>query len=422
MNTQSYQIVSDLESKTTDYTPRGGCADFVYSHDREVIAEGASETGKTLAACWKIHLLAIKYPGLNGAIVRNTYKSMPGSVLQTFGRVIDGAPVVVYGGERPEKYIYNNKSVIWVGGMDNPDKVLSSERDFVYVNQAEEMNLDAWEKLLTRTTGRGAIMPYTQLMGDCNPAGSKHWIKTRSKTGRLRLIHTIHQDNPTLYDDHGKLTKHGASVMNDLSSLTGVRRKRLFEGIWATAEGAVYDTFDSAVHVLERDPKEMVAWYLGLDEGYTNPAVILLVGEDSDKRHHIFKEFYKRGVLQQAIVEQAAIWTKEYQISLAAVDAAAAGLIADLRNNNIPAQPSKGRVLDRIQLVQDRLKIQGDKRPRLTIDPSCVNTINDFESRVWKPEKDEPVKENDHGTDAYEYLDNLVGGSRPYAADLIDFV
>jgi phage terminase large subunit len=54
--------------------------------------------------------------------------------------------------------------------------------------------------------------------------------------------------------------------------------------------------------------------------------------------------------------------------------------------------------------VQDLLKIQGDGKPRLTVDPSCVNVINEFESYTWKPEKDEPVKENDHAMDAVRYL------------------
>lgn len=420
MTQTAYELVSAPGDSTAEYTPRGGCSDFVYSKDREVIAEGPSETGKTLAACWKMHILAIKYPGLNGAIVRNTYKSIPGSVLQTFRRVIDGAPVEPYGGEKPEKYSYANGSVIWVGGMDNPDKVLSSERDFIYVNQAEELKLDAWEKLLTRTTGRGAVMPYTQLMGDCNPAGSKHWIRERAAAGRLRLIHTTHRDNPTIYDASGNLTEHGKSVMSDLQSLTGVRRKRLFEGIWATAEGAVYDMFDASIHVKVRDGAEMKQWGLAMDAGYTHPAVILLIGVDNDGRWHIFREFYERGKLQEDIVARAKDWflhaylpTKNddkdpvwIHCSMVAVDEAAAGLIADLRNNGIPAQGAKGRVFAGISAVQDRLKIQGDGLPRLTVDPSCVNTINEFESYQWKPEKDEPVKENDHAMDAIRYFND----------------
>jgi phage terminase large subunit len=53
--------------------------------------------------------------------------------------------------------------------------------------------------------------------------------------------------------------------------------------------------------------------------------------------------------------------------------------------------------------VQDLLKIQGDGKPRLTVAPGCDNTINEFESYVWKPEKDEPVKLDDHAMDALRY-------------------
>lgn len=421
----SYVVHASEGLKDAVYTPYGGCAEFFYCKDAEFIAEGPAETGKTLAACWKAHLLSLKYAGSNGAIVRKTQKSIYGTVLQTFDRVIKDSPVRPFGGEKPEKYIYPNGSTIWIGGMDNPDKVLSSERDWIYVNQAEELTPDDWEKMLTRTTGRGSVMPYTMLFGDCNPGGSMHWIRKRKG---LRLIRTTHRDNPTLYNQAtGELTEQGKRTMARLDSLTGVRRKRLKDGIWATAEGAVYDNFDVSVHVKERNPSEMLSWYLAQDEGYTNPAVILLVGIDNDSRWHVAKEWYESGKLQSKVVEQA----KRYcdviarygrmnksgvNIGVSAVDKAAAGLIADLQNNNIPALGAKGRVLDGIQRIQDRLKVAGDGRPGITIDPSCVNTINEFESYVWKQNsagisKDEPVKENDHAMDALRYLDEVAEGT-----------
>lgn len=407
----TYQIQASELLTDAHYKPRGGCAEFLYCKEPEFIAEGPAETGKTLAACWKIHLLALKYPGLNGAIVRKTQKSVYGSVLQTFERVIKDAPVEPYGGSRPEQYIYANGSKIWVGGMDNPDKVLSSERDFFYVNQAEELTIDDWEKMTTRTTGRGSVMPYTFTMGDCNPGGSKHWIRERAKLGKLLTIRTTHQDNPTLYDEAGNLTAQGKRTMATLDSLTGVRHKRLRLGIWATAEGAIYENFDPAHHVKERPDDEMKDWFLACDEGYTNPAVILLVGRDSDQRLHIAREFYKRGVLQADYVRQALEWAKEKHAS-AIVDEAAAGLIADMRNAGMSATGAKGRVLDGIQAVQNLLMIQGDGKPRLTVDPSCVNVVNEFESYIWKPEKDEPVKENDHAMDALRYL--IIGTSKSW--------
>jgi phage terminase large subunit len=420
----TYIIEADPLATVTDFTPYGGNEALIYSRDPEVLVEGPAETGKTLAACWKTHLIASKYPGAQLAILRKTQASIYGSVLQTFQRVIAGAPIQPYGGEKPEKYIYPEKdgkhSVVWIGGMDNRDRVLSSERDAIQTCQTEEFSVDDWEYLTTRTTGRGAIIPYPQLFGDCNPGGSLHWIKQRNKAGHLQLIRTTHQDNPSLFNRDGSPTPQGTKTLARLSALTGVRRKRLFEGIWATAEGAVYDTFDSSIHVKVRDPKEMKSWYLAIDEGYTNPAVILLVGEDSDGRTHTFNEFYERGKLQSVVVAAAVefcTWVRnntDKYVNLAAVDESAAGLIADLLNSNVPAVGAKGRVLDGIQLMQDRLKVQPDGLPRETVDPSCVNSINEYESYIWKKAtttgviKDEPNKENDHAMDARRYLETLL--------------
>ena len=62
------------------------------------------------------------------------------------------------------------------------------------------------------------------------------------------------------------------------------------------------------------------------------------------------------------------------------------------------------QIMEGIARVQNRLKVQADGRPRYTVDPSCVEHINEFESYVWRPEKDVPVKENDHSLDAVRYL------------------
>jgi phage terminase large subunit len=193
----------------------------------------------------------------------------------------------------------------------------------------------------------------------------------------------------------------------------------LLLGQWSTAEGVVYDTFDANIHVKNRDDKEFIKWHLSCDEGYTNPAVILVVGVDSDGRWHIANEFYERGVLQSRFIDEVKKRYIERNADIVAVDESAAGLIADMQNNGVRAIPAKGRVLDGIQKIQDRLRLQGDGLPRLTVDPSCVNVINEFESYVWKKSKDgngkdEPMKDNDHAMDPLRYLEDA---SKRYSYD-----
>jgi len=437
-----YRIIADPNAKT-GYEFRGANLAALACKEPAYILAGPADTGKTVVSCVKIHLSCLRYPGSQHAILRKTFASMPGSVLQTFSRIVKGSPVTTMGGDKPTKYNYRNGSVVWVAGLDNPERALSSERDSIYINQAEELTKNDWEMISTRCTGRAAVIPYPQLFGDCNPSGSRHWIKELAAAKALLLLTANHRDNPTIYDEQGNVLPGAQRRLDVLSKLTGVRRKRLFEGIWATAEGAVYDNFDAQVHVLVKDPATMRRFFLTLDEGFTNPAVILLVGEDNDGRWHVFKEFYETGVLQGRVVETTVAWHHYPLIKLAGyedeqllarfrrrnsmgidewqkeqaikvcetvcVDEAAAGLIADLRAASVPAIGGKGRVLDGINAIQNRLAIAGDGKPRLTFDPSCVNCINEFESYVWQKDKpkDTPVKEHDHTSDALRYLHNV---------------
>jgi phage terminase large subunit len=105
---------------------RGDALKLWDSTDHEAIIAGPAETGKTWAALHKLNMLMWKYPGAQAAIVRKTYQSMHGSVLQTYRRILAqvGKPVHAFGGEKPEWFDYPNGSRVFVGGMDNPQKVL----------------------------------------------------------------------------------------------------------------------------------------------------------------------------------------------------------------------------------------------------------------------------------------------------------
>ena len=54
--------------------------------------------------------------------------------------------------------------------------------------------------------------------------------------------------------DDGTPTAAGVDYFAKLDALTGVRRLRLKDGIWASAEGVIYEDWDEAVHVIDRFP------------------------------------------------------------------------------------------------------------------------------------------------------------------------
>jgi len=235
------------------YEWRGGNKALIESRAPEVIAEGPAETGKSYAACYKTHFNCREYPGSQHTLIRKVAANIPPTILVTMKRVIGNLPVNYYGGDKnPEMIIYPNGSTIWLAGMDKPGKALSGERDTIQVCQAEELLIEDWEVLTTRVTGRGSVMPYTQLFGDCNPGPAK-WIKDRAKIGSLQLIPTQHADNPSLFTADGQMTAQGVRSMARLDALTGMRYKRLRLGLWVSAEGAIYDEFDPMVHMIDAE-------------------------------------------------------------------------------------------------------------------------------------------------------------------------
>ena len=70
--------------QSQQYNFYGNNRRFLGVTDHEKILSGPAETGKTITCLYALNELCWKYPGLQAAIVRKTYKSMPGSVLQIF--------------------------------------------------------------------------------------------------------------------------------------------------------------------------------------------------------------------------------------------------------------------------------------------------------------------------------------------------
>jgi phage terminase large subunit len=324
-----------------------------------------------------------------------------------------------------------------VGGLDDPGKVLSSERDVMYVNQAEELTLDAWETILTRCTGRAGHVPYPQLLGDCNPSYPRHWIKERSGNGgALRLLESRHEDNPTLFDpETQQITPQGVRTMAILDSLTGTRKERLRFGRWVQAEGVVYDAFDERIHLVDRFaiPK---TWrrIRCVDFGLKNPFVCGWWAIDPDGRMYLYREIYMTGRTVMEHAPQIISYTGNEIIEATPCDHDAEDAMT-LHKCGVKNTPAiKGDVVRGIQQVQDRLKVQKDGKPRLMLmrgtlvevdqelkavhKPIC--TLDEFGCYIWndKSRKDEPVKQNDHGMDmmryAVQYVDSRSRGTSNY--------
>lgn len=410
---------------------RGAALTLQSIRSGEVIISGPSETGKTIAALSLVDTLARENAKLRGAIVRKMRVDMDSTVLDIFKRHVQRPDVTVFGGSKPEWYEYPNGSILYVGGMDRPGRVLSGALDIAYTNQTEELSLADWETFTTRVTGRAGVLVPGLMLGDCNPGPPTHWIKARPQ---VIMLESRHEDNPVLYDDDGQITAQGIRTMTVLDALTGVRKERLRFGRWVSAEGTVYE-FDPTIHLVDAMPEGWQSWrkVRGIDFGYTNPFVCQWWAIDPDGRLYLYREIYMSGRLVEDHARQIKALSEGEKIDYTVSDHDAEDR-ATLERYGIPTIPARKEISVGIQQVQSRLAKAGDGKPRISVLKGATveidsmlrekhlptSTLEEFDVYSWpkgadgKSLKETPIDANNHGMDAMRYAvrsaDMGIGG------------
>lgn len=420
MGVRLSSVATLASTRTTfrDYAPRGAQRELFHRHDRQILLCGPAGTGKSRGCLEKLHLCALKYDGMRAVMLRKTRTSLTQTGMVTFKHDVDYAIDDVAFHVQDQEYRYPNGSVIIVGGLDDPKKIMSGQYDMAYVQEATDLFEDDWESLDTRL--RNNVLPYQQLIADCNPDVPTHWLKQRCEAGKTVMLESRHEDNPTVTPEY----------LAALDNLTGVRYLRLRLGIWAAAEGLVYEGFTTKAHLLDRfEIPESWRRIRVVDFGYTNPFVCQWWAIDPDGRAYLYRELYRT----QTIVSDHAIEIKrlsageKIERTIADHDAEDRATLASC---GIPTQNAVKMVGPGIQAVQQRLRVLKDGKPRLFIlrdslvardealaarkKPLC--TEQEIAGYVWtksqdgRPLKEEPVKLDDHGMDAMRYLVAYLDG------------
>lgn len=407
----------------------------------EIIYSGPAGTGKTRTLLEYIHQRC-QSDRLRVLFLRKTEESLKTSALVTFREqvlyqfdgkrsILDG--VTFFGGNKllPAQFTYDKTgSVIVLGGVDNPEKIKSSEWDIVFVNEATELTLNEWE-MITGRTDRPSLMerPPSLVLGDCNPDAPTHWIKQRGDAGKLTLWVSTHVDNPAMWDRHHKQwTVAGERYLKRLDEHTGVRYQRLRLGRWVAAEGQVYEEWDESIHLIPHAelPAEWDRIW-GLDFGFVNPFVWASFAVHPDGRLILEHEFYRtRTLVEDAARDIMRFWGNRRD-PVAIVrdhDAEDAGTFE--RVTGLFTIPADKDVTVGIQAVQSRLRPGPERKPRLQImrdtlihapDPELrergkpICTAQEFPTYIWdarqstiKARSERPLKVDDHGADMTRYV------------------
>lgn len=377
------------------YRPMGAIHELWKCRSPEILLDGPAGTGKTRGILEKLNLAAMKYPKMRGLLLRKTRVSMTQSVLVTFeDKVLPENSPILEGPSRAvrQSYIYPNGSELVVGGLDNADRIMSTEYDMIAVFEATEISEDDWEKIQTRK--RNNKMPYQQAIADCNPSGPAHWLIKRFKKGLMTRLASTHKDNPTVT----------AEYLRTLENLSGHRKDRLLYGKWSAAEGLVFPNMQNCfVTPLEEIPEGNLIG--GIDFGW-NDAFAALGGveyenEDGESMIYVFYERYKRKCTTD---QHAAALNIVFPSGLGAwyADPSRPESIADFRKRGLTIARAKNNILLGIDAVNARIN-----SGRLLISNDCTALIEESESYIYDENDDggeKPLDKNNHALDSLRYL------------------
>jgi PBSX family phage terminase large subunit len=423
-----YKLDSKLPtpSLSDTYTFYGSNAEILAATETEVVSSGGAGTGKSLAWLAKLHRYALEYKQFRGLIIRKTRVSLTNSGLVTFEKHVlgDSHPLVMNGPTRQHRdsYLYDNGSEISIGGMDNPTRIMSTEWDMIFVQEAVEISEEDADNLSTRL--RNGRAPIQQLGMDTNPGAPMHWLKQRCDKGRTRMIFCRHEDNPILYDHATQTwTERGLEYLAKLDALTGARKQRLRFGLWTQAEDIIFDNWseDNVSTDAEYNPNWTVRWFV--DDGYVHgqgrgtasyhPRVILFANITPQGFIYIFDEYYATGELSEVSINNAlAMPDKDHPYNLpeiAFVDSSAQELITRIHLSNIQASGMTHPVGEGIKNVR-RFICDPQGVRMLKVHPRCVNLIRemvsyqyDEKSRIASAGERKPLQVDDHGPSCLRY-------------------
>jgi len=274
---------------------------------RYMLVYGGSRSGKTFVIIYSIIIRALKAPGSRHAIFRNDGVDAKQSIgNETIPKVVELAfPGLTMKWRDKDGYFeLPNGSQIWLAGLkdrDRLDKVLGKEYATIYLNEASQIALDAFELVKSRLAQVALQVngkPLRQVMYvDLNPTTAAHWSYQIFVLG-------LHPSDGKPIPDHAEDFRHttinpadnvanlAPEYLRSLANMPERQRRRFYDGTFSADD-------DNALwrrsYITHEDPPELERIIVALDPAVTNEAGsdetgIIVVGRDAAGRGYVLED------------------------------------------------------------------------------------------------------------------------------------
>lgn len=353
------------------------------SEKKITVEQGGTRSGKTYnTLLYIIFKYCIDNKGKTITICRKTFPALRSSVMRDFFDVLK--TYNIYKEENHNKsnheYLLNGNLVEFIS-LDQPQKVRGRKRDFLFINEGNELDFEDFQQLIFRTSEKVVI--------DFNPSDEYHWLYDR----------VINRDDADFY-----ITTYKDNPFLDKTIIEEIERlKDTDETYWQIyglgIKGISKDTIFNFTEVNKiPDKAELISY--GADAGYTNdPSTLVSVYRDGYNlyvKEHLYRTMMTTKDISDVFKE---VVRPRYLIYF---DSAERRLIDELRRMGHNVHPSiKGA--DSVNAGIDLLK-----RYKIHITSDSHNAIQEFRNYKWQQDRsgkliNKPIKKNDHTIDATRY-------------------
>lgn len=281
------------------------------------------------------------------------------------------------------KYTFGNGSVIEFFSADNDSKLRGARRDYLYMNECNNMTFHAYTELASRTK-KGIYL-------DWNPV-NEFWFHTELLGDNdVDFIIVNYQDNE-------------ACPESALDFILKAKEKAKTSAFWdnwyrvyglgeiGNLEGVVFENWKT----IDKIPEEARLIGLGLDFGYTNdPTAIIEIYKYNEQRI-VNERIYKKGMLNDEIARNLPNDVIIY------ADSAEPKSIDEIRKHGKMIRPvTKGKdsVLFGVDVMQ---------RQDYLVTSNSLNLIKELRNYTWKKDREGnklnvPIDDFNHAIDAWRY-------------------
>lgn len=285
--------------------------------------------------------------------------------------------------------------------------------NYVWIEEAFEIANEADFDKLDLSVPRGKVPKplYKQTTITFNPWSETHWLKKRFfdvASPNVKTFSTNYLCNEFL-DETDRLIFERMKQTN--------RRKYEVAGLgnWGISEGLVFENWSVGEIYVPSEEEYMWKSFFGLDYGYTNDptAFVAFMANPIKKQIYIYKEFYKKRMLNCDIAEQ--IKALGFAKERIRADCAEPKSNDDLRRLGIsritPSVKGRDSILNGIAAICEY---------QIVVNPACVNMIRELSSYVYDDKRSEngmklPKDSENHLCDAMRYAFEDVKFFKPQA-------